>query len=72
MIVFVYLTFYFIDFLKAREVWFDNPLMYVDADTIEPLINEYYKTIVKCVRTFADMPKVQQVAITIRVCFFKV
>ncbi|KAL0879698.1 hypothetical protein ABMA27_003413, partial [Loxostege sticticalis] len=54
------------DFLKAREVWFDNPLMYVDADGIEPLINDYYKTIIKCVRTFADMPKVQQVATTIR------
>ncbi|CAF4763844.1 unnamed protein product [Pieris macdunnoughi] len=54
------------DFLKAREVWFDNPLMYVDADSIEPLINEYYKTIIKCVRTFADLPKVQQVALTIR------
>ncbi|XP_052749829.1 dynein axonemal heavy chain 1-like isoform X2 [Galleria mellonella] len=54
------------DFLKAREVWFDNPLMYVDADTIEPLVNEYYKTIVKCVRTFADLPKVQMVATTIR------
>ncbi|CAK1542459.1 unnamed protein product [Leptosia nina] len=54
------------DFLKAREVWFDNPLMYVDADSIEPLINEYYKTIVKCIRTFADLPKVQQVALTIR------
>ncbi|XP_050552039.1 dynein axonemal heavy chain 1 isoform X2 [Spodoptera frugiperda] len=54
------------DFLKAREVWLDNPLMYVDADTIEPMVNEYYKTIVKCVRVFQDMPKVQQVAITIR------
>ncbi|XP_063366022.1 dynein axonemal heavy chain 1-like [Cydia amplana] len=54
------------DFLKAKEIWFDNPLMYVDADTIEPLINEYYKTIVKCTKTFADMPKVQHVAVTIR------
>ncbi|XP_063895398.1 dynein axonemal heavy chain 1 [Helicoverpa armigera] len=54
------------DFLKAREVWLDNPLMYVDADTIEPLVNEYYKTIIKCVRTFQDMPKVQAVAVTIR------
>ncbi|XP_022823491.1 dynein heavy chain 1, axonemal-like [Spodoptera litura] len=54
------------DFLKAREVWLDNPLMYVDADTIEPLVNEYYRTIVKCVRVFQDMPKVQQVAVTIR------
>ncbi|KAJ8728552.1 hypothetical protein PYW07_006248 [Mythimna separata] len=54
------------DFLKAREIWLDNPLMYVDADTIEPLVNEYYKTIVKCVRTFADMPKVQRVANNIR------
>ncbi|CAG5057893.1 unnamed protein product [Parnassius apollo] len=54
------------DFLKSREVWFDNPLMYVDADTIEPLVNEYYKTILKCIRTFADMPKIQNVALTIR------
>ncbi|KAH9632512.1 hypothetical protein HF086_015397 [Spodoptera exigua] len=54
------------DFLKAREVWLDNPLMYVDADTIEPLVNEFYKTIVKCVRVFQDMPKVQKVAVTIR------
>ncbi|CAB3221174.1 unnamed protein product [Arctia plantaginis] len=54
------------DFLKSREVWFDNPLMYVDADSIEPSINEYYKTIVKCIRTFADLPKVQSVANTIR------
>ncbi|CAH0718440.1 unnamed protein product, partial [Brenthis ino] len=54
------------DFLKSREVWFDNPLIYVDADAIEPAINEYYKTIVKCIRVFADLPKVQQVALTIR------
>ncbi|CAH2222251.1 jg992 [Pararge aegeria aegeria] len=54
------------DFLKSKEVWFDNPLMYVDADTIEPTINEYYKTIIKCIRTFADLPKVQHVALTIR------
>lgn len=49
-------------------MWFDNPLMYVDADAIEPLVNDYYKTIFKCVRIFSDMPKVQTVAITIRVC----
>ncbi|XP_041969812.1 dynein axonemal heavy chain 1-like [Aricia agestis] len=54
------------DYLKAREVWLDNPLVYVDADAIEPLVNDYYKTIVKCIRTFADMPKIQQVGITIR------
>ena len=55
------------DFIKAREIWLDNPLMYVDVDTIESLCNEYYKTIIKCVRTFHDMPKVQYVATTIRV-----
>ncbi|XP_073954502.1 dynein axonemal heavy chain 1-like isoform X2 [Choristoneura fumiferana] len=54
------------DFLKAREVWFDNPLMYVDAEAIEPLINEYYKTIIKCIKIFADLPKVQHVATSIR------
>ncbi|XP_052743009.1 dynein axonemal heavy chain 1-like [Bicyclus anynana] len=54
------------DFLKSKEVWFDNPLMYVDADTIEPSVNEYYKTIIKCIRTFADLPKVQHVALNIR------
>ncbi|XP_045539469.1 dynein axonemal heavy chain 1 [Papilio machaon] len=54
------------DFLKSREVWFDNPLMYVDADTIEPLVSEYYKTLLKCIRTFADLPKIQKVALDIR------
>ncbi|GBP84500.1 Dynein heavy chain 1, axonemal [Eumeta japonica] len=54
------------DFLKSREIWFDYPLSYVDADSIEPSINEYYKTIVKCVRTFSELPKVQNVAIIIR------
>lgn len=53
--------------MKSREVWFDNPLMYVDADTIEPLVSEYYKTILKCIRTFADLPKIQKVAVDIRV-----
>ncbi|XP_049878805.1 dynein axonemal heavy chain 1-like [Pectinophora gossypiella] len=54
------------DFLKAQEVWYDNPLMYVDADSIEPLVNDYYRTITKCVRTFHDMPKIQAVAIAIK------
>lgn len=56
-----------VDFLKSREIWLDNPLIYVDADTIEPLTNDYYKTIIKCIRTFADLPKVQYVANVIRV-----
>ncbi|XP_037871312.1 dynein axonemal heavy chain 1 isoform X2 [Bombyx mori] len=54
------------DFLKAREVWVDNPLMYVDADSIEPLVNEYYKTVLKCIKVFADLPKVQNVAISVK------
>lgn len=56
-----------VDFLKAREVWVDNPLMYVDADSIEPLVNEYYKTVLKCIKVFADLPKVQNVAISVKV-----
>ncbi|KAG7304694.1 hypothetical protein JYU34_010040 [Plutella xylostella] len=54
------------EFLNAKEIWFDNPLIYVDADAIEPQVNDYYKTIVRCIRTFSDMPKIQQVAILIR------
>ncbi|CAB3241783.1 unnamed protein product [Arctia plantaginis] len=54
------------DFLKSREIWLDNPLIYVDADSIEPTTNEYYKTIIKCIRTFADLPKVQNVGNVIR------
>ena len=57
------------DFLKAKEMWFDNPLMYVDADAIEPMVNDFYKTISRCVRTFYDMPKIQAVAVAIRVSF---
>lgn len=43
--------------------------MYVDADTIESLVTEYYKMITKCLRTFADMPKVQHVANIIKVSY---
>lgn len=44
----------------------DNPLLNVDSDAIERNVNEMYKTIVKSVRTFAEMEGVQNVAIEVR------
>lgn len=34
----------------------DNPLVNVDGESIERTVMEYHKTMVKCQRTFADMP----------------
>lgn len=44
----------------------DNPLVNIDGDSIERLTTEMYKTMTKSIRTFADIPAVQSVAIEIR------
>lgn len=60
-------TFIFIvDWLRWHEIWMDNPLVFVDSDAIERNVTEMYKTIVKSVRTFADIVGVQKVAIEVR------
>lgn len=44
----------------------DNPMVNVDSEAMERNVTEMYKTIVKSVRIFSDMPGVQKVAHKIR------
>ncbi|KAI4462791.1 dynein heavy chain 1 axonemal-like protein [Holotrichia oblita] len=54
------------DWLRWHEIWMDNPMMNVDSEVMERNVTEMYKTIVKSVRIFADIPGVQKVALKIR------
>lgn len=54
------------DWLRAYDMWMDNPLVNVDGESIERNVNEMYKTMVKSIRIFADIVAVQNVAIEIR------
>lgn len=57
---------FFADWLRAYEMWMDNPLVNVDGEAIERSVNEMYKTMQKSIRIFADIPAVQSVATEIR------
>lgn len=54
------------DWLRAYDIWMDNPLVNVDGEAIERTVNEMYKTMVKSVRIFADIVAVQNVAIEVK------
>ncbi|XP_017768545.1 PREDICTED: dynein heavy chain 1, axonemal-like [Nicrophorus vespilloides] len=54
------------DWLKYYDIWMDNPLANIDGEAIERLVTDMYKTMVKSIRVFADIPGVQQVAADIR------
>lgn len=44
----------------------DNPLINIDGESIERNVTEMYKTMMKCIRVFVDIPAVQMVAQEIR------
>jgi hypothetical protein len=46
----------FADWMHAKEMWMDNPLVNVDGEAIDRLIVEYYRTAVKSMRVFAEIP----------------
>ncbi|XP_030766886.1 dynein heavy chain 1, axonemal-like isoform X2 [Sitophilus oryzae] len=54
------------DWMRAYEMWMDNPIINVDADTVDVTVNDMYKMMVRLTRVFADMETVQGVAIAIR------
>ncbi|XP_044254832.1 dynein axonemal heavy chain 1-like isoform X2 [Tribolium madens] len=54
------------DWLRAYEMWMDNPLVNIDSEAIERLVTDMYKTIVKSVRVFAEIEAVQQVALEVK------
>lgn len=44
----------------------DNPLVNIDETMIEPTLSEMYKTMIKSMRIFAEIPAVSSVATELR------
>lgn len=51
------------DFLKWEEAWVGNPLPNVVVENIRVAVADYMAAIVECIGIFAELPKVQQVAL---------
>lgn len=43
-------------------MWMDNPLIFVDGESVDRLHGDMYKTMQKSQRIFADLPHVAKVA----------
>ncbi|KAF7272031.1 hypothetical protein GWI33_015147, partial [Rhynchophorus ferrugineus] len=54
------------DWLRAYEMWMDNPILNIDADAIEVTVTDMYKMMVRLIKVFSDIENVQSVAIHIR------
>ncbi|RZF35265.1 hypothetical protein LSTR_LSTR015915 [Laodelphax striatellus] len=54
------------DWLKSKEIYIDNPLGNIDADSIDRVVNEYYKNIIKALRVFNEIPAMLKVAQNIK------
>ncbi|XP_024940673.1 dynein heavy chain 1, axonemal [Cephus cinctus] len=54
------------DWLKWYDIWMDNPLINIDGQLIDSMVNDMYKIMTKSAKTFQDQPKVANVAIQIR------
>ncbi|XP_074037842.1 dynein axonemal heavy chain 1 isoform X2 [Leptinotarsa decemlineata] len=54
------------DWLRAHEMWMDNPILNIDADAIEGTVTDMYKMMVKSIKIFSDIEAVQNVAIEIK------
>ncbi|ERL92012.1 hypothetical protein D910_09334 [Dendroctonus ponderosae] len=54
------------DWLRSHEMWMDNPIVNVDAETVEGTVTDMYKMMVRLIRVFADIEAVQNVAVDVR------
>lgn len=54
------------DWLRAFEIYMDNPICNIDGEAIERTVTDMYKTMLKSIRTFADIEAVQSIAIEIK------
>lgn len=44
------------EFLKIQSVWMQNPLTTIDANTLEPMLNDFLKIMTKSVKQFSEVP----------------
>ncbi|KAK5644094.1 hypothetical protein RI129_007939 [Pyrocoelia pectoralis] len=54
------------EWLKWHEIWMDNPLINVDGESIETIVSDMYKTMLKSAKLFAEIQAVQSVALEIK------
>lgn len=44
------------DWMRQHEKWMNDPLMEIDSEQIEKIVNDSFKTMQRCVRQFKDSP----------------
>lgn len=44
------------EFLKIQNAWLQNPLTDIDRSSIEPLLNDFLQTMLRCIQWFAEIP----------------
>ncbi|KAM9533492.1 LOW QUALITY PROTEIN: dynein axonemal heavy chain 1 [Guaruba guarouba] len=54
------------DWMRQHEKWMNDPLMEIDSEPIEKMVNDSLKTMQRCVRQFKDSPACQGVAMEFR------
>ncbi|GLV39944.1 Dynein heavy chain at 36C [Carabus blaptoides fortunei] len=54
------------DWLRWHDIWMDNPLVNIDGESIDRTVTEMYKTMIKSMKTFTDIPAVKSVAVEIK------
>lgn len=55
------------DWLKMHDSVMNDPLISVDAESVEKTVTDSYKTMHKSVKIFSELPSVQEVAAQIKV-----
>ena len=48
------------DWLRWHESWMNDPLMSIDAESVEKNVNDAYKTMHKSVKIFQDIPGIDK------------
>ncbi|XP_056631499.1 dynein axonemal heavy chain 1-like [Diorhabda sublineata] len=54
------------DWLRSHEMWLDNPIVQIDAEAIETTVSDMYKLMSRSIRTFAEVPAMQSIAMDIK------
>ncbi|XP_010013568.1 PREDICTED: dynein heavy chain 1, axonemal-like, partial [Nestor notabilis] len=54
------------DWMRQHEKWMNDPLMEIDSEQMEKIVNDSFKIMQRCVRQFKDSPACQGVAMEFR------
>uniref|UniRef100_A0ABD2WRH4 Dynein heavy chain 1, axonemal n=1 Tax=Trichogramma kaykai TaxID=54128 RepID=A0ABD2WRH4_9HYME len=54
------------DWTKRHDEWMNKPMVKIDGAEIEGVVNEMYKTIVKCTKMFPEQPEMTDLALEVK------